>query len=253
MNLQHIPTTRYRDYNLGVRAEFNPFVQVIRKALNSNSFERELLEGLGRYFATFAPEDVYQYVGLSKIEAPGLTLCEAWTAPYPWTPHNPAEDLRIMRKGLRIENARWLAREVAGASWCGPAEALKVEVEARRYISLINSIREHGYVRSEDRDGDIDVIQLVDDERVETCFLLSSGAHRAGVLCALGYVQFPAKVVGYVSRSEADQWFNVRNGCYSAQAARKVFDRVMRGDPVDALRDKLGSLPFMHSNVDPRG
>ena len=250
----------YRDYNLGVSFPVNPFVLALAKAekyaVDQNSFLAEVANNLKIFFNSFQPKNVYEYLDIPPNLAPALSAASYWTAPHPWSSSTIEQDLYDMTRAIEFENKKWISLNSShGCSWCGPVSNEKIMVEAARYVSLYNDIKLNGYKRHNGSDGEICVIALI-DERGRWCFVLQSGAHRFAALCALGARVIPYKVTGIFYRKFVEQWPNVSNGLYSAEAAIRFFDRYMAGTPPFKMhsianKDSLASQIQKKCNINP--
>jgi ubiquinone/menaquinone biosynthesis C-methylase UbiE len=232
----------YRDYNLGVSVDFNPFVFALKQTgmvLDRAGLISSVSKNLENFYQRFSPSTIFELLDLSESEAPSLVECKAWTAPYPWEPRTIEDNLRIMSTGLVSEASSYgfKLNILDGCSWCGPVTRDKLELEVQRYVTVMESIRQNGFLLDDDWTSAVSVVALVSDEG-RYGFLLQDGAHRFSAAAALGARRIPYRVVGMVYRGDVDNWPNVKSGIYTKVGALRLFDRFLNGLPSRQMIDK---------------
>jgi ubiquinone/menaquinone biosynthesis C-methylase UbiE len=232
----------YRDYNLGVSVDTNPFVKALKPngmIQNKTDFISSVSRKLENFYQRFSPRNVFEYLDLGESEAPGLVECEAWTAPYPWELSTIKDNLRIMSSGLISEASSYgfKLNILDGCSWCGPVTRTKLECEVQRYVSVMESLQQTGFLLDNEWASAVSVVALVSDEG-RYGLLLQDGAHRFAAAAALGAQRIPYRVVGMVYRGDVDTWPNVKSGLYTKLGALRLFDRFLNGLPPRQVTDE---------------
>jgi hypothetical protein len=193
---------------------------------------------LEAFHQAWQPASAIEALGIDPSEGPGLIGLPAVASTMPWTSIAPSE--MTARRSLWLErDARQygLAQDIChGRSCHGPVSAEKGELEIRRLTEIWASMSRHGFVRSDDADGDI-TGRLVTNARGEWSVLINTGHHRAAVAAALGIPSVPIRFRQVpLKREEVDYWPQVVAGRIARAAALAIFDRIMRGDPPPGCR-----------------
>lgn len=148
-------------------------------------------------------------------------------------------------KNLRLANAARHARENGGDAEAGkypyilgPIAASKGEMELRRILKTFRSIREKGYLISQNSDH-IRGHLLIGATPEEFCVLIMSGTHRAPALAALGHETVPMLIYprNVYRLRDLERWPGVVSGDFTQDGASRVFDRIMSGQLPSFLAD----------------
>jgi len=151
---------------------------------------------------------------------------------WPWEAVAVRDRARKRLTRIEAENERRGARLLVshGQSGYGPVSQQKGTIEFLSLARLADSIRYRGYVRTNQLDGDIRVVPLID--KTDTIrYLLRWGQHRAAVLAALDFTAIPV-VVNFmrpVRVDEVDYWPHVRDGLFTRDQALLLFDLIFNG------------------------
>ena len=138
--------------------------------------------------------------------------------------------IKQMRKDLRkhgLDNRERPHWHEAG----GPVARAIGETEISRIRTLVDSIRESGFIENHQSGTPITGTVLHSDDSGDklNCVRIEGGQHRAAVLAALQYSRIPVyfRPERIVYRSRAGQWPAVRAGVLSKEQALDVFDRLI--------------------------
>ncbi len=196
---------------------------------------RLLREALSAYYQSWQPATAGELLGVPDSDIPALVGVPPWAVPWPWEPLD-ADTWRDLRSRVEArENSSSLGRKLsieAGWKCCGPVDAEKLEVEVRRLMGLIESIRLYGLQRHDRLDGDITAVLLCVPDG-EWRWQVIGGGHRFEVLASLGADSLPVRIERIVRRDEVEYWAGVANGTYSPEVALKLFDRCFEFLPRD--------------------
>lgn len=239
------------------RSSGHPFVETL---LDHDSGRCRTYAGsaLQRYYETTRPKTAAALMGLSPV---GLSEPLAALGPLeavaPWWPdlggispsHIAQHQIRRTREENRENGADLAASE--GMSLWGPVSDRKGQLEYARLVKIFESIRREGYKRSDAHHGDIcgTLFQSDEDNYIVN---VSAGQHRAAALAALGYEEIPVRFsrtfhARTVRREDAANWPFVRNGLFTANQARQVFDRIMVGRTIQSEGATSQVLMFRRS------
>lgn len=196
---------------------------------------------LGRYYEIAQPTTGLERIGLSEIDSQsGLYGIPPAACPAPWSSLSPTLALERFNRWTKKENAfHGISTDPlkAGTSLFGPVSAEKLALELKRIFNLRDSIIRLGYRRSDEPQGDINVLALVDDDRQS--FFVVHGHHRVATLSALGYEKIVVRVKGVIRSWEAERWPNVVNSLYTIDQALSVFNRILDGHLPSAYKGKV--------------
>src|SRR5690606_27390083 len=103
----------------------------------------------------------------------------------------------------------------------------KIRIEVNRLITLLASIKEHGF--KQEYSDSLGCFVLVNGEKWR--WYVNGGQHRASVLAALGYDEMPVCIRQLVRRDDVGYWPNVQSGIFTENQALAVFDRLFSGEP----------------------
>lgn len=208
----------------------HPAACAARKAIESTHPREAIRDTLVDYYRSVQPGSAAQWLGFSPGSMRQLAGQPPWARVLPWQP----QDIRSRRNRVKalspIESQNGGRRLTIEDGWktYGPVSDRLLEVEVQRLHSLLDSIRQHGYLRSDEECGDINAAVLWKDEN-NWKWRITGGDHRAAVLSALGYEQIPVRLTRLVRRSDVGIWPNVTSGVYDEQSALELFDRLLEG------------------------
>jgi hypothetical protein len=188
------------------------------------------------YSKAWTPANAAEALGLSGADVSEELL----NAPavegsiLPWSSLTLGETVYQRRERIRREN-RLHGAELGADHGCllfGHSEA-KGQLEFERLQRVIESIKQNGYIRSDEREGDIRGYLLLSGEEWIVS-VRGGGQHRTAALAALGWLQAPIRIGALarlglpasVHRHEVQFWPNVRNGLLSSHQALEVFDSI---------------------------
>lgn len=211
----------------------NPFVCTSIEVAN-NLTQKYSDSTLKKFYTAFIPVNAAEYLDLPVDSAKGILRGSPLSAALPWAliPPGAAQE-KLNASVVKFENKRNGGDVGAdkGDKYFGPVASEKGEIEFFRLMQVVQSIKEKGYKRSNNFDGDIIGQLMVHDDRF--IVFIRSGNHRIAALSALGYETIPIRIhannQSIINRSRAGNWFNVRNNTFSLSEALEVFDRIFEG------------------------
>lgn len=209
----------------------HPYIRTLQDYLSGNVTVYSD-SALKTYYMNFQPKIGSELLGLSPTGnklflKPVLWFSEPWIA----SPSRREEKSKI--RIMRNESSEHGLSERSGGEWnhFGPVSDDRGELEFRRLISVLVSIKAAGYVRANGSDGDVcgEILVRDNDYRIK----IIRGQHRICALAASGYAKAPVRIVankwGVLRREDAKYWPAVRSGAFSLAQAREVFDRIFEG------------------------
>lgn len=222
-----------------------PFVDAARVALAHGVDRADTLDvmiaGLTRYYELVRPASAAQWLGVGS--GTELATSPPWAAVFPWRARSIASYRKAYEDAALAEN-RAVGREVGisdGWLFCGPVSQEKIRIEAERILYVLRRIRDTGYVRSDDPDGDVKATALVNNDH-EWRWLITAGNHRAAAAAALGYYGIPIRVNLVISRGEASFWKHVVDKLFLLDEALTVFDNIFHGNPGDLVGNWIAAI-----------
>jgi hypothetical protein len=105
----------------------------------------------------------------------------------------------------------------------GPVGEPRLSFETDRIVTLIQSMRRQGFVRSNGWDGDVRADILIDEDG-SWRWWTTDGHHRAAVAAALDLGTIPVRIRGIAYRSEVRVWPKVLDCSMSTSGALAFFD-----------------------------
>lgn len=195
---------------------------------------KEIIEGkkpisLDRFSSLEWPKYAGGCYGVTLRHSLGLKKLPYYVAPWvlPWQFISPSEAASGIDDQIRRENLQYSGFEFGveeGFLCYGPLSMRKKEVEIRRLTNVITSIKEQGYIRSDEPDGDPTVICLERDNEFK--FLVMSGFHRIAACSALGLNKIIVKSNQFqiINKNHAPYWPNVQSGLWDIRDACSYFD-----------------------------
>lgn len=94
--------------------------------------------------------------------------------------------------------------------------------------NLYQSIKNRGVIE----DDNLPKINILIKDNQWRWFMGDGGNHRSYVMSCLSYEFFTARISQVINRKDVYKWPNVKNGTYSAQEAKKVFDMYFEGSEI---------------------
>lgn len=219
--------------------EATPFIEAARCALAHGLDRPDVLDRMGEtlavYYDAVRAEHAAAWLDISPCSA--LADEPPWAAVLPWRARTAASYRQAHEDAAWAEN-RSVGRDIGIADgWlvCGPVSAQKIRAEAERMLRVVRSLRDEGYRRSDQPDGDVRVTALV-DEALDWRWLVTAGNHRAAAAIALGMDTLPVRVNLVISRADARYWKHVVEGLFTQDEALAVFDNIFHARPTSATR-----------------
>jgi len=174
---------------------WNPYLQTAKEYISCSvqSYEDS---SLNAFYDAFTPESAGEYLsaGFSSGLSSSGTLSKIPAHSYilPWSVLSPEERLKSRQKQNREEEQLSFSvfgkrRKMSGINKMGPVSSDKGQLEFKRIISLVDSIKNKGYNRSLAMDVEAVALQ----HKGKIIFVISSGFHRSAVLAALGHKSIP--------------------------------------------------------------
>ena len=210
-----------------------PFVIAAKKAIefgNDNNQKDVIEDVLNQFYNTVQPKNAAEWLGVDFNDGHRLLSLPPWAGVLPWRART-VESYQSAFETAAIKEAQsfgYHADIKDGWLYCGPVSARKVNVEAQRIVTVLNSMIQNGYQRSNRKDGDVRATALVNEDR-NWRWLITYGNHRASVASSLGYENIPIRVNLVICREHVDFWPHVVNGLYTKSQALEVFDRLFDG------------------------
>lgn len=205
-----------------------PFYCAAKAGLSDSTRSKILAySSLSVFYDSFKPKNICEWFNI-KFKSEKLSLYPPYAGLLPWRARTISNFQEIIEKGTFLDNkANGLDLNIKQSGWayCGPVSEAKCLVEADRIAKLIESIKENGYVRNNNIDGDIVATALINKNN-DWVWLLTNGYHRAAVLAAMGYTKIPVRINLVVRRDEVSFWPQVSNGLYTKSEALKIFDNL---------------------------
>lgn len=135
---------------------------------------------------------------------------------FPWDSKTPSEALNMRKNRVGTKDNFY------GFNRLGEVSPKLITDEAKRVLSIHNSILEKGYQPNNSTDFISGTFLFRDND---WRWIVGSGDHRLPVLMFHNIQNIPVRIVKLVRRQEVDFWPNVRNGIYSKKSALEIFDR----------------------------
>lgn len=223
----------------------HPFVRAVLEAVTQIDPRKSMKRTLAQYYACVQPTTHLDCLGIPE---PGWSVCPK----PPQCVHNtvlPWSDLTDTEKGLTaiVRSGKPVLAPVAehGNQHVGPVSDEKLELEARKLHSLMESIASRGLYRHNGDDGDI-LVDVLWASANEWRWMVRQGQHRAAVAAALGYTTVPVRVATVIERDEFTVWPNVTSGLYPPELALQVFDRFFDATPPPVLNPWYAAIGIPH-------
>lgn len=180
------------------------------------------------YYKSFSPKNIKEWFQLDLYNE--KFLAKPYHSVLPWRARSIESFGKVMEDNIIKESLAAGSKEGLQFGWtyAGPVSNKKVDFEVDRYLKIYKSIKDDGYNRTNDKDGDIIVTALIEDNG-EWVWFPTSGIHRSHVLAALGYKDFIARLNLVIQKANASYFPNVVSNLYSKEEAVKVFNQIYKG------------------------
>jgi hypothetical protein len=205
----------------------NPFIEtLVDFAAGRGDYESSPLP---RFYRDWRPQSAADVLGLGDA-VPGLAAAPPLGFVMPWASLTPKQAEARWIGLIEADNREHGAGTDAAAGWksWGPVSDVVGRLEYRRLIAVFESIRQGGYRRSDEDNGDIKAAVLCRGDAYAA--LVTAGHHRAAAAAASGMGTVPVRIDNaLVRREDVRHWPNVRSGLYGEAAALALFDRLFEG------------------------
>lgn len=215
-------------------ANCTPFVHAAKKALDFGIEREEMIEviaaSLEEYYELVRPKNAAEWLGIPDQASSKLLESPPWAAVFPWRART-MESYRLAYENAALkENAVLGNRTGIEAGWlfCGPVVREKCMVEAKRIGYVLKEIATHGYMRSNDPEGDVKATALLKSNG-DWRWLITAGNHRAAASAALGFGVIPIRVNLVIMREHVEYWPRVADQLYTKSQALQIFDNFFDG------------------------
>lgn len=206
---------------------WNQFKATVAEYLQGHTqFEGSVLE---QYYSTWKPKNALEALLFPATEPRTLADFPAYTTHFPWLASSPSQREQFTRHSYPKEVATD-GKDLditSGFFLHGPVSKAVGEIEYKRCVDVLRSLKRRGYVRNFG-DVEVQVLKREDEHRYFVCH----GHHRIGVMSALGIQYAPAQIRnGAIIRIEdVDYWPQVRRGVWPRQAAIDYFNHLFDFD-----------------------
>lgn len=206
----------------------NPFVETLLAFAAGAAGDYEN-SPLPQFYRDWRPQSAAVVLGLGDA-VPGLSAAPPLGFVLPWSSLTPKQAEARWVGMIEADNREHGAGADAAAGWkgWGPVSDAVGRLEYRRLVGVYESIRQSGYRRSDEDNGDIKAAVLC--RGGVHVVLVTAGHHRAAAAAALGMQTVPVRIDNaLVRREDVRHWPNVRSGLYGEAAALALFDRLFEG------------------------
>lgn len=211
------------------RKSWHPFVEALQELIASEYRQNYGGSSLEYFYQRWQPR--HSLEALIGVKGPAsLANYPAYAMHSPWLDIDPEERRVYMQRMIEDEN-RWCGVKHMDASkgygLHGPVSFQKGEVEYRRLVRTLNSIRRHGYDRRISGD-DVTVVALEHEGRYRFC--IAHGQHRIPVLAVLGYQTIPVSITRVMRSNEIIHWPQVYRKHWTADEALAYIEHLFTFD-----------------------
>lgn len=185
---------------------------------------------LQQYFNLVQPATIGELFDI-KSENPIIQM-PALSYVYPWD-GMPSVSIRKYRKVFVSNETKRHggSRKFEGWHHFGPVSTGKVRLEFQRLTKIYESIKNNGYQRSDEPDGDIAGVLLLKDNDFRV--VIQKGHHRIAALAALGYSDVPVRIglsqIKFINVASVEEWPGVRSSIFTPREASQIFNRIYNG------------------------
>ncbi len=210
----------------------HPFVMTASEYLDGKATQFSD-SSLLTYYDKFQPKNAAELLGLESQKAPKLLEENLRIIKFPWESPPNKRDFKKRKRKLNKEyqKASFKLTWKDGDPLFGPINHKKGEFEFSRIKSLVDSIKNFGYVTEKQIPGTL--LVKGDEYRI----VINTGQHRAAVLASLKRnipILIDSRFV--VSRDNALYWPWVQYNYVSKATALEIFDRIFEGEQPEALK-----------------
>ncbi|MEX0772063.1 MAG: hypothetical protein WD038_02790 [Balneolales bacterium] len=199
----------------------------IRYDYKSHHFIQYYTDGISalfHYYRNHQPKNIFEKHFLptpANFDSQLIENIKTWHLIVPWL-FNQDQEVQKGEKGLELKH---------GYQYHGPVSNQKVELEASRLDSVLESIKRNGF-KPETFSGYPSGYFLI-DLKGEWVFLIREGMHRVAALAHLGYksipVQFKENYPRIINQSGCSEWPMLKKGYLSKSEVSDIFMHYMKG------------------------
>jgi len=210
----------YNGLSLGQQG-WHPFVEAARCYLKTGN-EAASRAVLDVFYSKWQPINALEALIGARIGPQLLARFPPHLMHAPWITASPDERMKFTERNVEVESLSITGQLLTikdGYGLHGPVSREKAELEHKRLINIVRSIRKVGYDRTL---GDVtaQVLRRGDEYR----YRLMHGHHRASALVALGHNSIPVVPTMLVDREDVEHWPQVYRGIWSRDEALAYFD-----------------------------
>ncbi len=215
----------------------SPFVIAARVANNKSNCIKSIQNIFNLYYSCFEPKNAMEFLGFKDLKNPVLKNKPPWGSVFPWRYRSVESYQNAYETMALIENKAVGINNGIEDGWlfCGPCTQNKSLVEAKRIAYVVEQIKQFGYLRSDDSDGDVKATALI-NEKKEWRWLITGGNHRASGASAVGYKTIPIRVNLVIDRNHVSYWPHVLDGTYTVEEALSFFDRIFNAEVSEGIK-----------------
>lgn len=208
----------------------HPFILTAREILKGKTeYEGSVLQ---KFYQLYQPKTAAENLGVEFVGEPYLD-CHPLDFSFPWK-EIPDLKNRIKKYQMLTKEYKEIGvniKDNTGWKFFGPEYRDVGKTEFFRIEECLKSIKSNGYIRNNDKDGDIDGELLIDND--EWVLRIRTGQHRVCALAALGYeavtIRISEKKKDHIYRNEVEKWPPVKEKYIKVETAIKIFDRIFMG------------------------
>lgn len=208
----------------------SPFVQVAVEYINNvcASYEDSPLK---KFYSSFQPNCPSELLNIKKSNLDWMESLPATATVLPWQIETPEvfHKQTIIHHNKANRQHKTKLQSSDGFFLFGPVSTEKGQLEYKRIINLIPSIKRQGLLYTKYDADNITADILIDGDNF--AFHITSGQHRVSVAAALeeSTIVIQVRSGNIIRKSEVSYWPLVRQGFYSKELALKVFDKIFEG------------------------
>jgi hypothetical protein len=178
---------------------------------------------LENFYRRSTPSDWSAWRGIPREHCEqfaGLPPGIGWV---PWTEGRPSQRAYERTIVAANKHVRFPGTLLDGWASIGPTSERRLAFETERIVTIIRSMTDLGFTRTDDRDGDVRA-DILFDEDGSWRWWTTDGHHRAAVAAAMDLDTIPVRVRGIADRSEVAVWPKVLDRSMSTAGAVAFFD-----------------------------
>lgn len=226
--LTELPLADARDpfFRLYSQPSDHPYIHAVEQALNSSDMKGAIGGALRHFYNQTQPANAAEFLGIEQFGNATLVSLKPSEFVWPWEISTVAQKAHSVSTQLRPVNVTKFGYRDLNRSYgwkhAGPVTEELILNESFRINSLLISVRENGYLRHNNKNGDV-VASILEHRNGSWRWSISSGMHRAAVMSAIGHSKIPVRIRGIIRQSDVSAWPNVMNGLYSEAEAEEIF------------------------------